>query len=205
MMAKKPTIAAVILAGGQATRMDGVDKGLVLLNGEPLVSHVLKTLSKQVDEVLISANRNQHDYASFGVRAIADSISDFPGPLAGMAAAMEAVDTDLLFVCPCDSPFISHDIVERLCVELTAKQADIAVANDGERPQPVFALLRCALLPSLLDCLNSGERKIMFWYRQQKLVNVDFSDQTDVFININTPQERDDAERRLQSCQTNPE
>ena len=194
-----PTVAAVVLAGGKATRMQGIDKGLLELNGKPLVAYVLDVLKHQVERIVISANRNLESYATLGVQTVADTVADFPGPLAGMAAAMQAVDTELLFVCPCDSPFLSVDIVERLRRQLITTDADIAVAHDGERSQPVFAILRCALLPSLMKFLDSGERKIMFWYRQHKMVEVDFSDQPDTFININTPEQRADAEFRLKN------
>ncbi len=201
-VAKSFTTAAVVLAGGQATRMHGVDKGLVALNGKPLVSYVLDALKTQVDCMVVSANRSQSDYAALGVQTVTDSLGDSPvtdflGPLAGIAAAMRAVDSELLFICPCDSPFLCGDIVERLRAPLIAADADIAVAHDGERPQPVFALIRCALLPGLVKFLADGERKIMFWYRQQKLIEVDFSDSLDTFININTPQECASAEKRL--------
>ena len=100
----RPEITGVILAGGQATRMNGVDKGLIPLNGLPLVAHVVNTVQPQVDEILISANRNHSRYAALGVRTVADTVEEFPGTLAGMLAAMQAADGELLFVCPCDSP-----------------------------------------------------------------------------------------------------
>ncbi len=194
-----PGVAAVVLAGGQATRMQGHDKGLLELNGKPLVARVLEVLSHQISQTVISANRNLPAYAALGAQIVVDDYSDFAGPLAGMAAAMRSVDAELLFVCPCDSPFLSDDIVTRLHRQLIATNADIAIAHDGERPQPVFAIMRCTLLPSLVKFLNSGERKIMFWYRQQKLVEVDFTDQPDTFININTPEQRTEAENRLRN------
>ena len=193
----KPSITAVILAGGQATRMNGVDKGLIPLNGLPLAAHVVNTVRPQVDEILISANRNRPEYETLEAKTVADTIAEFPGPLAGMLAAMQVAHGELLFVCPCDSPFIGKDIVSRLYEGLIAEQADVAVAHDGKRPQPVFSLIRCSLLPSLEACLASGERKIMFWYRQQALAKVDFSDSPDTFVNINTLEERDAAELRL--------
>lgn len=198
-MNTQPSVAAVVLAGGKATRMQGVDKGLIELNGKPLVTYVLDALTRQVDRIVISANRNLATYTALGVQTVADDIADFSGPLAGMAAAMRVVDSELLFVCPCDSPFLSSDIVGRLRRQLITDGAEIAIAHDGERSQPVFAIMRCDLLPSLVKFLDSGERKILFWYRQHKLIEVDFSDQPDTFININTREQRADSETRLKN------
>ena len=191
------TTAAVILAGGRATRMGGIDKGLIELAGRPLVSHVIDALRDRVEHILISANRNHAAYAALGAPTVSDTVADFPGPLAGIAAALQAVDTELLFVCPCDSPFLCGSIITRLNRALMAADADIAVAHDGQRPQPVFALLRCTLLPDLLKFLDAGERKILFWYRRHKLCTVDFSDHPDMFMNINSIAECAAAERRL--------
>ncbi len=64
------------------------------------------------------------------------------------------------------------------------------VAHDGERLQPVHALLATALLPDLRAFLDSGERKIDRWYARHDFARVDFSDRADMFRNINTPDDR---------------
>jgi molybdenum cofactor guanylyltransferase len=78
-----PEVTGLVLAGGQGSRMGGVDKGLQVFRGKPMVAHVIERLAPQVDELLINANRNPADYGRFGHRVIADEIEGFAGPLAG--------------------------------------------------------------------------------------------------------------------------
>lgn len=184
-------ISAVILAGGRGKRMGGEDKGLVELNGEPLIRHVISAIAPQVAHLVINANRNQERYADFGYPVISDSITGYQGPLAGFLAAMQAVSSDLLVSVPCDGPLLPTDLVERLVTTRNREGADIAVAHDGQRLQPVYALLSVRLLGSLQAYLDAGDRKIDRWYAQHRVAYADFSDVPQTFININTPQERD--------------
>lgn len=181
-------ISGVILAGGQGRRMGGEDKGLLNFANQPLIEHVLRALSPQLDHIVINANRNQQHYARYG-EVIADSVSDFAGPLAGMLAAMDQVDSRYILSVPCDSPFLPADLLQRLYKQLHEQNANIAVAHDGHRLQPVFALIDTKLRESLRDYLLSGERKIDRWYAQHTMIPVDFSDSPDTFININRPEE----------------
>ncbi len=191
-------ISAVVLAGGRARRMGGQDKGLVTLDGRPMVQHIVQRIAPQVGRVLISANRNLDAYSTLGdYTVIPDGVGDFAGPLAGMASALQVVETPYLLTLPCDSPLVSDDLAARLFTALGASDADIGVASDGERLQPVFNLLRRGLLASLLAYLESGERKIDRWYALHQCISVDFSDRRDMFLNINTPEERAELEQRL--------
>lgn len=191
-------ITAVILAGGRATRMGGADKGLLLLNGKPMIDHIVRALRPQVSRLVVNANRNQANYSRLcECEIIEDIIGDYAGPLAGMASALEATATDLLLVVPCDSPLIAPDLASRMAHALVEKDAEIAVANDGERMQPVFTLLRRELLPSLRAYLEAGDRKIDIWFAKHQTVEVDFSDHPEMFFNVNTPDERTELEDRL--------
>ncbi len=189
MSNKQRDITAVILAGGMARRMGGQDKGLVEVFGKPMIEHVLDILRPQVDQILINANRNQDTYASYGYPVVGDSIEGYCGPLAGMASAMQQSSTRYVMATPCDSPFLPEDLVARLYNCMQDAGASISVAHDGDRIQPVFALLDCNLLESLLAFLDSGERKIDRWYGQQHCVMADFSDCPDTFLNINSPED----------------
>jgi molybdenum cofactor guanylyltransferase len=193
----RSAIAGLILAGGRARRMGGEDKGLIRLAGRPMVEHVLERIGPQVDEVVINANRNAEQYGRYGHRVIPDVVDDFPGPLAGMLSAMEAVHQPWLAVVPCDSPLLPRDLVQRLFESALAESADIAVAHDGERLQPVVALLRCSLLPQLRAFVEQGGRKIDAWYAQHRMVATDLSDHPEAFVNINTPEERAALEQRV--------
>jgi molybdenum cofactor guanylyltransferase len=193
MTIQNTDITAVILAGGMGRRMGGLDKGLIEFDGRLLVEILIDKLQKQNVKIIINANRNQSVYGGYGFPVINDELSDYQGPLAGFASAMAAVDTQYILALPCDSPLLSDQYVERFieCHNLPDnKCAPISVAHDGERLQPVHALINVDLLPSLNTFLDSGDRKIDRWYAQHQFNQVDFSDQRDMFRNINTPEDQ---------------
>ena len=193
----RPPITAIVLAGGRATRMGGTDKGLVELAGRPMIAHVLAALEPQVERVLINANRNLDRYAEFGWPVVPDEDTGYLGPLAGLAAGLRAAVTPLVLTAPCDCPLLAPDLAARLYSALEAAQAEIAVPFDGERLQPVFALVRRELDNSLAAYLGGGDRKIDRWFAQHRLARVDFSDRPETFVNVNDPDERTALELRL--------
>ncbi|MGB1799473.1 MAG: molybdenum cofactor guanylyltransferase MobA [Gammaproteobacteria bacterium] len=182
----KSDVTGVILAGGQARRMQGQDKGLILLNNKAMIEYVIESLKPQVGELLINANRNLEKYAAYGFDIVSDELSGYHGPLAGMASALNKITTPYMLTVPCDSPFITDDLVARLINALETDDADISVAHNGERIQPVFCLMKKELLSSISDFLNQGERKIDKWFNQHKLAIADFSDKPKTFDNLNT-------------------
>jgi len=186
-----PTIevTGVVLAGGQGSRMGGVDKGLQPFRGRPMVAHAIERFAPQVDELLINANRNPGEYERFGYRVIADEVPGFAGPLAGFERGLAHAAGSLVATIPCDSPFLPADLVQRLRAALEANAADLAVARTGEQPHPVFCLMRRAVHASLADFLASGQRKIDRWYASLKVAEVPFDDEPDAFLNINTREE----------------
>lgn len=190
-------ITAVILAGGKARRMDGEDKGLITLQGRPMIDYIISAMRPQAGDIIINANRNAEQYGAFGLPVVADMLGDYFGPLVGMATGMHTTDKPYIVTVPCDSPFIPGTLVETLYRALEDQQADISVAHDGARMQPVFALLRCELLPSLLAYLNEGGRKIDTWYSRHRLALADFSGSPDTFMNLNTPEDRIALESRI--------
>ena len=188
-------VTAVILAGGKGSRMDGRDKGLVEFANRPLIEYVIDAIKPQVGNIIINANRNLERYSVYGYPVVTDTLSEFQGPLAGYLSAMKASTTHYIATVPCDGPFLPGDLVGRLIAALTASDAEIAVAHDGSRMQPVYALIPTALANSLGAFLGSGERKIDIWYAQHRVALADFSDCPETFVNINTAEQRD----RLQS------
>ncbi len=185
-----PAITAVILAGGQGRRMGGMDKGLLEFDGRPLIEILLDKLRRQSVAVLINANRNQALYAGYGHPVVSDELEEYQGPLAGFASAMRAATTDYILTLPCDSPLLVDDYVARFISAQADNGATVNVAFDGERLQPVHALMRVDLLPSLRAFLDRGERKIDRWYAEHDFARVDFSDCADMFRNINTPDDK---------------
>jgi molybdenum cofactor guanylyltransferase len=181
------TVTGIVLAGGQGRRMGGVDKGLQPLHGKPLAQWALERLAPQVDELLINANQNADEYSRLGHRIVADELTGFAGPLAGLHAGLKAASGELVATVPCDSPFLPADLVARL--QRALGDNDLAVAKTGAQPHPVFALVRRAVLPHLEAYLARGGRKIDDWYATLRVVEVAFDDEADAFRNLNTREE----------------
>ena len=184
-------VTGIVLAGGQGRRMGGVDKGLQLLHGKPMVAAVIARLAPQVDEILINANQNLEAYAQFGHPVVPDAVGGFAGPLAGLHAGLSKARHALVLTVPCDSPFLPSDLFLRLHGQLGEKE--LAVAKTGDQPHPVFSLVRRSVLEHLACFLSSGGRKIDAWYASLKVVEVSFDDEADAFRNINTREELNNA------------
>lgn len=195
----RDSVTGLVLAGGLGRRMGGEDKGLVPLAGRPMVEHVLDALRPQVGAILINANRNRERYAQYRYPVITDTLDGFLGPLAGVLSALPHVATEFMVTVPCDAPLVAPDLVRRLHAACVSEAADLAVASDGERRQPVFLLLRTRVTPALEAYLAGGGRKIDAWFEQVRVAEADFSDEPDTFVNVNDPGERDRVESRLLS------
>lgn len=187
------SISAIILSGGRATRMNHVDKGLVILkhkkslsHEKPLIQHVIDRLVPQVEEILINANREIKHYQSFGYAVLPDEVDSFLGPLAGFRLGLQQAKHDYLLSVPCDSPLLPQDLARRLMLALLEHKADIAVASSDGKAHPVFCLCKKNVLPSLTAYLQQGERRVSTWQKSQNYIEVDFSDRNDAFINLNT-------------------
>jgi molybdenum cofactor guanylyltransferase len=191
MKLARQDITAIILAGGQGRRMGGQDKGLIEFEGKPLAALLIEKLERQEVAIAINANRNRERYRAFGYPVISDRLDDYQGPLAGFASAMSAVDSRYILTLPCDGPRLAHDYVARFIAAAESDQSGVLVAHDGERLQPVHAMIDVGLLPSLERFLDSGDRKIDRWYAQYDFCRVDFSDCADMFRNINTPSDHE--------------
>lgn len=181
-------ISAVILAGGQARRMGGADKGLALLNSRPLTAWVLERIAPQVDELFISANRNLDQYRLFGHPVLPDTSPDFQGPLAGLLRAMTEATHPLILSVPCDTPFLPDDLVGRLTMALNESGADIAIPVCGGQVHRAVCLCRCSLLPGLENFLVQGGRRVGEWQSMLRRVEVPFDDERS-FLNLNTAEE----------------
>ena len=186
-----PRISGLVLAGGLGRRMGGADKGLVMLDGRPMIDHVLARLHPQVDALLINANRNTEVYSRFRIPVLADRHSGFVGPLAGLDAGLAHLGNTegWIVTCPCDSPFVPRDLAARLLDAAEAADADVAIVRSDDQLQPVLLLAHTRTAPALKAYLAAGERKIDRWVFTQKHVVVDFDDCPEAFANINTADE----------------
>jgi molybdenum cofactor guanylyltransferase len=188
-------VTGVVLAGGLGRRMGGVDKGLKVLRGRPMVDWAMERFAPQVDELLINANQNIDAYAAFGHRVIPDAIAGYAGPLAGLHRGLTEARYNLVATVPCDSPFLPSDLVSRLLARLQENDAELAVARTGDQPHPVFCLCRKSVLDNLTAFLENGGRKIDAWYSALRVVEVPFDDNPDAFSNINTEAELNAADK----------
>lgn len=201
MVFDKEAITGIVLAGGRATRMGGIDKGLVPLCGRAMIEHVLDRLRDQVGALIVNANRHLDAYAALpgcgGCGIVPDRHEGYAGPLAGISSGLHAAKTPWCVTVSCDTPLFGTDIVARLYRALQSGGADIAVAHDGERLHPVFTLLRSDLTTDIDTFLEAGERKVEYWIERHNYVQADFSDRPEYFINVNTEEERRIVESEL--------
>jgi molybdopterin-guanine dinucleotide biosynthesis protein A len=193
----RDAVTGLVLAGGASRRMGGEDKGLADLAGRPMLEYVLDALRPHVGSIMVSANRNRDRYSAYGCPVVTDALENYPGPLAGVDIALQHLATEYLLVVPCDAPLLAPDLAPRLHAACATAGAEAAVASDGRRMQPVFLMLRATVGPGLQSYLAAGGRKVDAWLKQLHLVQVDFSDEPDCFVNVNEPAERRRVEAQL--------
>jgi len=188
-------IMGVVLAGGQATRMGGGNKGLLCVAGTPLLAHVLDRLTPQVHAVALNANGDPSRFDSFALPVVPDTVPDFPGPLAGILAGMDwaaGQGASHIVTVAADTPFFPRDLVCRL--EAAAGPSGLAVAatrHDGRvQRHPTFGLWPVALRNDLRTALAGGCRKVAVWVDRHDGGIAEFGTcPFDPFFNINTPQD----------------
>ncbi|MFY0677786.1 MAG: molybdenum cofactor guanylyltransferase [Neptuniibacter sp.] len=181
-------MAAVILSGGQGSRMGGQDKGLILIDGRPMVMRALELAARFTRTFVISCNRNQSTYSQFKCKLIADQLSDFQGPLAGIHSALSHFEQDFshLLVLPCDTPWLNETLLAELVTAAKNNPSSICYLATKDRPQFLHAVIPAALTSSLNSWLESGERAVYKWYRQHPVVEVKVADNSESLRNINT-------------------
>ena len=186
-MVEHADITGLVLAGGQGSRLGGVDKGLQPYRGQPLALSALQRLAPQVGQVMLSANRNLDDYARWGVPVWPDpaDLAGYQGPLAGFLAGLQHITTPYLATVPCDCPHFPTDLVARLA-DAMHDDIDLVLARTAVGPEPAFCLMRRGLADDLRRYLESGERKVGRWMAQLRRAEVTFDDPA-AFFNINTP------------------
>lgn len=154
--------------------MGGQDKGLLMLNGKPLAAQVLAQLQCwPFGQIWLSANRNLSDYASLGCTVLTDLRPDYPGPLAGIEAALKASAAQYLLVVPCDVPSLPSNLLDSLLAAIHLG-APLAYAVDAQRRHPAICLLSHTQLPVISTRLNAGERSLWRWQDAAGAVAVHF-------------------------------
>ncbi len=186
---EKLPLSILILAGGRGTRMGGRDKGLVELNDNSFIGHALEVARPYSDDIIISCNRNQDRYLQFSETLVSDEQLGFPGPLAGILAGMEVARYQAMLVLPCDTPMIPEDLPRRLYSSFRDNPEGISLANDGERQQPLHAIVPTRLKDSLRAYLAADQHSVFRWYNQHSITDVLYLGQTKAFTNINRLEE----------------
>ena len=176
-------LSAIILAGGNATRMGGANKGLVPLYNTPLITYVIYKVSRMADEVFISANRDIAAFEAFGYPVLADKIvdanGDLIGPLAGLHTGLTAAKHDLVLFVPCDMPNLPQHLANLLMQCLLDNNAEIAVVKANNDVIPVVCVCKKTVLPSLTAYITQGGRKVSTWQKSCVYTELDL---TDTFI-----------------------
>ncbi len=185
----KDNTSGLILAGGRGQRFNNQDKGLIPFQETTLAEYAIARLAPQVSHILVSANRHQNYYQKLNATCIKDIFPDYPGPLAGIHAALENIETDWLASIACDTPCFPNDYVEKLSTALSQSDSLVAVAKSNNRLQNVFMLVHKTLFSSLDEFIKSGERKAQIWLEQHNPVIVNFNKPVHAFYNINTPED----------------
>ncbi len=186
-------ITGLILAGGRAQRMGGIDKGLIPFHGKALIEFAINRLKPQVSTILINANRSITKYSHYGYPVLMDETPDFSGPLAGFSVGLKHCKTPYLLTSPCDSPLLPFDLAQKMAAELEGNNLELVFASSKEedgkiRSQPVFCLMKSSLQDSLDAFLSKGDLKIDRWFKELRSGTVVFEN-PQAFANVNTPEE----------------
>ncbi len=176
--------SGIVLCGGRGSRVGGADKGLLEYGEQTLVQQVLSRVAPQVDDIVISANRNLARYAGLGHPIIEDGLVDYQGPLAGVSACLPHCRHERVLVVPCDMPELPANLAQGLLAQLDGK--DICYAWDGRRDQYLVAAWHRALAPDLASYLERGGRSVHGWYAGLNVARIDFSGSAGSFANLNT-------------------
>ncbi len=195
-------LVGVLLAGGLARRMGGGDKPMRQIGGRTILERVIVRLKPQCDELILNANGDPARFASFGLPVIADSVENFPGPLAGILAALDWTaahrpGVSLVLSAAADCPFLPRDLVARLTEALVNENAQLAVAASDGQSHPVIGLWSVSLRDELRHALVQEDvRKIDRWTARYKLATVTWpTEPLDPFFNANTMDDIAEAER----------
>jgi molybdenum cofactor guanylyltransferase len=190
----------LILAGGRARRMGGVEKAFIPLNGRALIEHVAERVAPQVTELLVNMSENLRPL-SLRYEILPDLIGGFLGPLAGILSGLEWMkenrpDARWLATFPCDTPFLPGDCVARLIERAESMGALVACAASKERRHNVCAVWSAKITETAHSVLNErGLRKMDDFLAILPYTEEDFEgDPIDPFFNVNTPGDLKTAE-----------
>lgn len=199
----KLSFDAGILAGGRSSRMGGEDKALIPLDSEVLISSAIRLLQPLAvgEQVLINCNKEQDRYQALSKRLCEDAYPEYPGPLAGLHSLLAASNSDILFVVPCDTPFINVQLIEALGQRAVQQR----LSGESLRPvalqcetfrHPLHCCLPRSCFESITQHIEQGKHKLIRWFENNDADWISTSD-SGALININTPEELQLAKLKL--------
>jgi molybdopterin-guanine dinucleotide biosynthesis protein A len=184
-------VAAVILAGGKAERLGGVNKALLDIGGRTLIERALD-VAAECDPILVAVGAG--DFLPPGGRGIPDLPTAYAGPLAGVAAAIEhlaVTSAQWLLSLAVDTPFFPTDFLARAAV--LTPQSDCVMACYGAQDYPTNALWRLDALRGLPAGLRNGAapHSLKRLANNLRTARLDYAAlrRDDPFLNVNTPQD----------------
>ena len=192
----KINITVGILAGGKATRMNNQDKGLVMFNGKYMIENIINAIEPYVKHITINANRNISKYKKLGYPVVQDFYEGYAGPLSGIYSILNVTNSKYLMILPCDSPLIEWKLIQEMYSEIKLSGVEVVVAHNTNRAQPVFMIIDTAVKDSIKEYIESGNRKIDFWYLEKNYKYIYFNENCDYFKNINTEEELNNLETK---------
>lgn len=202
-----PPTLGLVLAGGLARRMGGGDKAFIRIGGKTILERVIACLAPQCRLLIINANGDPSRFASAGIPVVADSISDYAGPLAGILTALDwtatyAPQIEWIVSAPSDCPFLPKDLVERLHRARIDAGTPLACAFSAQR-HPVIAVWPVALRQDLRRAVvEEGERKVESFIARHGLAIAGWpAAPIDPFFNVNTPEDVAEANRMAAQIQ----
>ncbi len=198
------TVTGVILAGGKASRLGGVDKAALDIDGRPVIERVISALSTVAGSLIVVANDDRFDHDR-RVTVIRDP-EPHAGVLPALLAALSATTTPLAVVVACDMPFLHPGLIAHQ-VELVADADAVVPVVDG-RPEPMHAVYRAAPCSSTIrGALARDQRRMIAFLDDVRTVRVDeatlrlYDPELRSFFNVNTPDDLE-AARRLAALES---
>ena len=183
MLHDSTQLSCIILAGGRGTRAGGVDKGLIPYIGRPLIEHVIEQVAPQVDDIIISANRNTEDYRRYSNKVMTDNDTDYRGPLSGIISCLPHCSHELALIVACDMPALPEDLAERLLAAIDSNA--ICIATVGSRHQ-LALLIHKDLIDSLQQHLDKEQLSLIRWVESLPYSTASFDGDAEKFANLNT-------------------
>ncbi len=182
----KYLLSGIILAGGKSQRMNGTDKGLIVVNDQPMIKSVIQSFSQNCDEIIISANRHLVDYQQWQYPVYQDRTFIHCGPLGGIYQCLLHSKYACILISPCDTPYLPANYAVQLFDALCHSKADIAVSQYQGKMQPAHFLMKNNLKNNLKKYLQQGGRSLKGWHQQHQHILVPFKTYQHDFKNLNS-------------------